>query len=155
MSRAQVLLCRRDRWAKGMSAELIGILGVGAALLSVGVALGALTLARKRNTMQRLADMVRWLATSAARRTPRGCPGAAMCKQVCETLVVSYRARLPEWLGRQPVVDASRAGVAPAQVRHAWVEQLSDRPLRSTPAMSAPAHVRPPGKQRRGVAGAP
>ncbi len=62
-----------------MSAELIGILGVGAALLSVGVALGALTLARKRNTMQRLADMDRRLATSAARGTPKDSPGVAMC----------------------------------------------------------------------------
>ena len=137
-----------------MSAELIGILGVGPALLSVGVALGALTLARKRNTMQRLADMDRRLATSAARGTPRGCPGAAMCKQVCETLVVSYRARLPEWLGRQPVVDASRAGVAPAQVRHARVEQFLDRRLRPTPATWVPAHVSAPGKQRQGVAAA-
>ncbi len=40
-----------------MSSELIGILGVGAALLSVGVALGALILAGRRDTAQRLADM--------------------------------------------------------------------------------------------------
>lgn len=40
-----------------MSPELIGILGVGAALLSVGVALGALILAGRRDTAQRLADM--------------------------------------------------------------------------------------------------
>lgn len=45
-----------------MSAELIGILGVGAALLSVGVALGALILAGRRDTAQRLADMDRRLA---------------------------------------------------------------------------------------------
>jgi hypothetical protein len=45
-----------------MSAELIGILGVGAALLSVGVALGALILAGRRDTAQRLADMARRLA---------------------------------------------------------------------------------------------
>lgn len=62
-----------------MSAELIGILGVGATLLSVGVALGALTLARKRNTMQRVADMDSRLATCPARGTPRGCLGVAMC----------------------------------------------------------------------------
>ncbi len=63
---------------EGMSAELIGILGVAATLLSVGVALGLLTLARKRNTMQRLADMDSRLATCAARGTPRGCPRVAM-----------------------------------------------------------------------------
>ena len=45
-----------------MSAELIGILGVGVALLSVGVALGALILAGRRDTAQRLADMDRRLA---------------------------------------------------------------------------------------------
>lgn len=45
-----------------MSAELIGILGVGAALLSVGVALGALILAGRRDTAQQLADMDRRLA---------------------------------------------------------------------------------------------
>ena len=45
-----------------MSAELIGILGVGAALLSVGVALGALILAGRRDTAQRLAEMDRRLA---------------------------------------------------------------------------------------------
>lgn len=65
--------------AKGMSARLIGILGVGATLPSVGVALGALTLARTRNAMQRLADMDSRLATCPARETPRGCPGVAMC----------------------------------------------------------------------------
>ena len=40
-----------------MSAELIGILGVSAALLSVGVVLGALILAGRRDMAQRLADM--------------------------------------------------------------------------------------------------
>ena len=45
-----------------MSAELIGILGIGAALLSVGVALGALILAGRRDTAQRLSDMDRRLA---------------------------------------------------------------------------------------------
>ena len=45
-----------------MSAELIGILGVGAALLSVGVVLGALILAGQRDTTQRLADMDRRLS---------------------------------------------------------------------------------------------
>ncbi len=45
-----------------MSAELIGILGVGAALLSVGVALAALILAGRRDTAQGLADMDRRLA---------------------------------------------------------------------------------------------
>ena len=45
-----------------MSAELIGILGVGAAQLSVGVALGALILAGRRDTAQRLAEMDRRLA---------------------------------------------------------------------------------------------
>ncbi len=45
-----------------MSAELIGILGVGLALLSVGVALGALILAGRRDTAQQLADMDRRLA---------------------------------------------------------------------------------------------
>ena len=45
-----------------MSAELIGILGVGVALLSVGVALGALILAGRRDTAQQLADMDRRLA---------------------------------------------------------------------------------------------
>ena len=45
-----------------MSAELIGILGVGVALLSVGVALGALILAGRRDMAQRLADMDRQLA---------------------------------------------------------------------------------------------
>ena len=45
-----------------MSAELIGILGIGVALLSVGVALGALILAGRRDTAQRLADMDRQLA---------------------------------------------------------------------------------------------
>ena len=45
-----------------MSAELIGILGVGAALLSMGVALGALILAGRRETAQWLADMDRRLA---------------------------------------------------------------------------------------------
>ena len=44
--------------ASCMSAELIGILGVGVALLSVGVALGALILAGRRDTAQRLVDMV-------------------------------------------------------------------------------------------------
>ncbi len=44
-----------------MSAELIGILGVGVALLSVGVALGALILAGRRDTAQQLADMDRRL----------------------------------------------------------------------------------------------
>lgn len=60
--------------AKGMSAQLIGILGVAATVPSVGVALGALTLARKRSAMQRVADMDGRLATCAARETPRGCP---------------------------------------------------------------------------------
>lgn len=45
-----------------MSAELIGILSVGAALLTVGVALGVLILAGRRDTTQRLADMDRRLA---------------------------------------------------------------------------------------------
>ena len=45
-----------------MSSELIGILGVGAMQLSVGVALGALILAARRDTAQRLADMDRRLA---------------------------------------------------------------------------------------------
>ena len=44
-----------------MSAELIGILGVGVVQLSMGVALGALILAGWRETAQRLADMDRRL----------------------------------------------------------------------------------------------
>lgn len=40
-----------------MSAELIGILGIGAELLGVGLALGALILAGRRDTAQRLADI--------------------------------------------------------------------------------------------------
>jgi hypothetical protein len=45
-----------------MSAELIGIFAVGAALLTVGVALGALILAGRRDTAQRLAAMDKRLA---------------------------------------------------------------------------------------------
>ena len=45
----------------------------------MGVALGVLIVAGRRDSAQRLADMDRRLATSAARGTPRGCPGEAMC----------------------------------------------------------------------------
>ncbi len=40
-----------------MSAELIGILGVGVSILAVGVALAGLILTGKRDTDRRLADM--------------------------------------------------------------------------------------------------
>ncbi len=45
-----------------MSAELIGILGVGVSILAVGVALAGLILTGKRDTDRRLADMDRRLA---------------------------------------------------------------------------------------------
>ena len=45
-----------------MSAELIGILGVGVSILTVGVALAGLILTGKRDTDRRLADLDRRLA---------------------------------------------------------------------------------------------
>lgn len=125
-----------------MSAELISILGVGVALLSVGVALGALILAGRRDAAQRLADMhsrlarveglllglgclvwpVRQVATSVAPGNMRGCPGVAMSLRVAGPLVVPHRAHLPGHLDRQPGVEAQRAPVAPTRVLHGHVE---------------------------------
>lgn len=45
-----------------MSAELIGILGVGVSIVAVGVALAGLILTVKRDTDRRLAEMVRRVA---------------------------------------------------------------------------------------------
>ena len=76
-----------------MSAELIGILGVRVAMLSVGAALGALILAGRRDTAQQLAGMDRRLARVEAR---------SQVAAACERLWSAASSPHGEWLTASP-----------------------------------------------------